>query len=305
MNIGTHLYVYELPSLKAFFELPLYDFDPHDCPYIAFSSCVTFSPDSSYFLLNSLQTCVSVKNQNIVPFIPHGPAEILSSSFSSCGTKLGSAEKQSVKVWDVIKKELITESGLNFDLFEPITCFSRCESYIFLFESSNYNDQLNVFDSATLNILKTTRTDICSVKHDNCIQFFSSSYSMVMPDELDFECWQLTTGERILSTSRYCSMPFLWKGRKCVMTSNSSLRLVVYDYLNQQVIDTFQKSCLPSYHSINYIANLGENNFLICVDHNFVFVLSLESSSEFFAFSFINDRSYTSILMISPMPKRI
>ena len=131
-----------------------------------------FHPTLHTFLLNSLQTCVSVKNQNIVPFIPHGPAEILSSSFPSCGTKLVSAEKQSVKVWDVIKKELITEGGRNFDLFEPITCFSRCESYIFLFVSSNYNDQLNVFDSTTLNILKTTRTDIISVKHDNCIQFF-------------------------------------------------------------------------------------------------------------------------------------
>ena len=123
---------------------------------------------------------------------------------------------------------------------------------------------------------------------------------MVVPVKLDFECWQLTTGERILCTSRYCSMPFLWKGRKCVMTSNSSLRLVVYDYLNQQVIGTFQKSCLPSYHSINYIANLGENNFLICVDYNFVFVLSLESSSEFFAFSFINDCSYPRFCTLFP-----
>ena len=203
-TIGTQLYVYELPSLKTIFELPLYDFDRHDCPYIGFSSCVTFSPDSSYFLINTIQTCISIKNQSIVPFIPHGPAAILSSSFSSCRTKLVSAEEQTIKLWDVIKKELLAESSRDFGLYRPITCFSGCNSSIFLFESRNYNDQLNIFHSTTLTILKTTRTDICSVKDDNCIQFFSSPYSMVEPDKLEFECWQLTTGERILCTRSTC-----------------------------------------------------------------------------------------------------
>ena len=90
MRSKDQLRVYELPSLKSIFKLDLKELSDVYC------KCIAFSPDSSYFLLNSLQTCVSIKNQSIVPFIPHGPAEILSSSFSSCGTKLASAEKQSI-----------------------------------------------------------------------------------------------------------------------------------------------------------------------------------------------------------------
>ena len=296
MRSRDQIKLYELPSLKSIFKLDLNELGNESVNYW---KCVVFSPDSSYFLLNSLQTCVSIKNQSIVPFIPHGPAEILSSSFSSCGTKLVSAEKQSIKLWDVIKKELLTESWRDFDLFKPVTSFSGCTSYIFLFESSN--DQLSVFDSTALNILETTRTDTCSTKLDDCIQIISprSSTSFLKALSLNIKCWQLTTGENILCTTKHCSMPFVWNGRKCVMTSSCTLALVVYDYVNQQVIDTFQISSLPSYDSINYIANLGENNFLICLEDNFVFVLSLKSSSEFSAFS-IDYCTYPIFCSLSP-----
>ena len=255
MRSKEHVKVYELPILKIIFELDLNNISCHDCPYIAFSSSITFYPDSSYFLFNSLQTCVSIKNEGLVSFIPHGPAEILSSSFSSGGTKLVSAEKQSIKVWDVIKKELLTESRHDFDLFEPITCFSSCESYIFLFE--RHNAKLNVFDSTTLNTLDISRIDTSSTKLDNSIQLISPpSCQSSNPFSLYIECWQLTTGQNILCTREYCSIPFVWKGKKCVMMSSCALVLVVYDYFNQQVIDTFQISCLPIYGCINYIANL-------------------------------------------------
>ena len=289
--------VYELPYLEIIFKLDLDNISRHDCPYIAYSSCITFYPDSSYFLFNSLQTCVSIKNQSIVPFIPHGPAEILSSSFSSCGTKLVSAEKQSIKVWDVIKKELLTESRHDFDLVEPITCFSSCESYIFLFESRYSN--LNVFDSTTLNALDISRIDTSSTKLDNSVQLISppscKRSNAFCPN---IECWQLTTGENILCTSEYCSAPFVWKGKKCVMISSCELVLVVYDYFNQQIIDTFQISCLPICGCINYIAYLEEDYFLIYFEDNFVFLLSLESSSE--SFSFINDVTYPIFCALSP-----
>ena len=284
--------VYELPSLNSIFKLDLNELSGH------YWQSITFSPDSSYFLLNSLQTCVSIKNQSIIPFIPHGPAVILSSSFSSRGTKLVSVEKQSIKVWDVIKKELLTESWREFDPYDLTTCFSACMSFIFLFDC--IGNDLKVFDSTALEILETTRTDTCSTKLDDCAQFISPRFFTGFDGSIYIKCWQLTTGQNILCTSKYCSTPFVWKGRKCVLTSCETSALVVYDYLNQQVIDTFQISSLPSSDSINYIANLGENNFLICLNDGFVFVVSLESSSEFPAFSFINDDTYPIFCALSP-----
>ena len=296
MRSKEQVKVYELPYLKIIFKLDLNNISRHDCPYIAFSSSITFYPDSSYFLFNSLQTCVSIKNKGLVPFIPHGPAEILSSSFSSCGTKLVSAEKQSIKLWDVIKKELLTESRHDFDLFEPITCFSSSESYIFLFESRN--SKLNVFDSTTLNTLDISRIDTSSTKLDNSIQLISPpSCKSSNAFSLNFKCWQLTTGENILCTSEYCSVPFVWKGKKCVMISSCELVLVVYDYLNQQIIDTFEISYLPIYGRISYIANLEEDYFLICLEDNLVFVVYLESSE---SFSFINDVTFPIFCALSP-----
>ena len=299
--------VYELPSLKSIFKLDSNKLSNEYRQCILFSSCIVFSPDSSYFLLNSLQTCVSIKNQSMVPFIPHGPAKILSSSFSSCGTKLVSAEEQSIKVWDVIKKELLTETWLDFNLHNPITCFSGCMSYIFFFDCHMY--QFNVFDSTALNMLETTRNDTFSTRLDDCIQLISPRPSIICPrsfkrfsraSSLNIECWQLTTGQNILRTREHCSTPFVWKGRKCVLTSCKTPALVVYDYINQQVIDTFQIHSLPNSDTINYIANLGENNFLVCIADDFLFVLSLESSSGFPAFSFINDDTYPEFCAVSP-----
>ena len=285
--------VYELPSLNSIFKLDLNKLSDQ------YWQCIVFSPDSSYFLINSLQTCVSIKNQSIVPFIPHGPAEILSSSFSLCGTKLVSTEEQSIKLWDVIKKELLT--GIDFHLFESITYFSACISYIFVFNC--IGKDLYVFDSTALKRLETMRTDTCSTKLDDCTQFISPRFSHSFTSvhiSLNVECWQLTTGQNILCTRKHCSTPFVWKGRKCVLTSRETTALVVYDYVNQQVIDTFQISSLPGFNRINYIANLGENNFLVCLEDNFLFVLSLERSSGFPAFSFINDDTYPIFCALSP-----
>ena len=289
MRSKDQVRVYELPSLKSIFKLDL----KLSAEYY---DRIVFSPDSSYFLLNSLQTCISIKNQSIVPFIPHGPAEILSSSFSSCGTKLVSAEEQSIKVWDVIKKELLTECR-HFVRYDWITCFSGCMSYIFLFDLMY--DHLDVFDSTALNQFETTKTDTCSTELDDCIQLISPSF-FTDYSNLNITCWQLTTGQNILCTRKHCSMSFVWKGRKCVLISTITLGLVVYDYFNQQVIDTFQISSLPIDDLIVYIANLGENNFLICLEKSFVFVLSLENSPGFSAFSFINDFTYPTFCALSP-----
>ena len=291
---ATKLNVYELPGLGNILKLNLNEIIRRECPNIA------FSPDSLYLILNSLQKCVSIKHKGVLPFIPHGPAKIRCCSFSSCGTKLASMEEKSIKVWDLGKRELSAESRHQFDRSKWIICFSSCNSYIFFFNSSD--GQLKVCDSTTLNVLETARTDTCSTKLDDCIQFISPRFSTGSNKALRFnmECWQLTTGQNILCASKHCSMPFVWRDRKCVMTSSSILALVVYDYVNQQVIDTFQLSSLPSYRSIIYIANLGTNTFLICSQNTFLLVLSLESSSEFSAFSFINDDTYPLFCSLSP-----
>ena len=59
-----------------------------------------------------------------------------------------------------------------------------------------------------------------------------SSTSLLPVHSLNLECWQLTTSQNILCTTKHCSTPFVWKGRKCVMTSCEASALVVYDYLN-------------------------------------------------------------------------
>ena len=100
----------------------------------------------------------------------------------------------------------------------------------------------------------------------------------------DDTIWQLPSGKNILCAGKYCSKPFPWKGRQCVMSLIDTMTLVVYDYINRDVVQTFQISCFPSYDSVEYITHLGVNNFLICLGHFVIFVLSLESSSEPFHF---------------------
>ncbi len=56
--------------------------------------------------------------------------------------------------------------------------------------------------------------------------------------------------------------------------------LEVYDIVHQEIIDTFQISCLPSFTEITYISYLGERNFLIYFGVRLVLVLTLEASSE-------------------------
>ena len=95
----------------------------------------------------------------------------------------------------------------------------------------------------------------------------------------------------------------MWKGRQCVMTSSGDLSLVVYDYINQQVVNTFQTSCFPNNDSVEYICSLSEKNVLVCFgSFGFasVVVLSLDDSSEFFASPFINHRKYPVLFALSP-----
>ena len=281
---GKQVEVYQLPGLTILFQLEVCD-----------CTSITFSPDSSYLLLNSLQTCVSIKNQNEASFISHGPAEIHGCSFSSCGTKLVTLEKKSIQVWDVSKKELLQKSESEINQFQLIS-FSSCDSHIFLFDTSNC--QFKVFDSITLKSLEIKKTSTCLTAYDNCTQFISPRQrsSDIWRDRANpFSAYfQLPTGENILCIRKQFSKPFTWKGRKCVMTLTSLWTLGIYDYIKQEFVNTFKISSLLEYDSIDYILNVGEKNFLIGLDDHFLLVLSLESSSErvFYCPALVSDDHY-------------
>ena len=290
--------VFELPSLRVIFQLDVSEVR-------SVSECVAFCPDSSYFLRNSLQTCVSIKKQKELPFIPHGPREILWCSFFSCGTKLVTAERKFIKVWDVRKKEVLVENMLWGCSQNNYFFFSSCNLYIFVCNDLEYYGDITVFESTTLK-----RLEIREVSADTCLTY-NEGVNIIYPPLFDYHTnisigisrrWQLPTGEIVLVANRYCSEPFMWKGRKCVicpLSPEGALSLLVCDFINQEVVDTFQISCLPSHYTFNFISNLGEKNFLICFDY-FAFVLSLERSSESFLPPFLDDDEHFIYPALSP-----
>ncbi len=276
--------VFELPSLTMSFELDLRE----EVKGMS-NSLLTFSPDSSYFLYKSIRSCVCIGEQKEVPFIPHGP-ENCYFSFSSCGTKLLTLEKleeeKCIQVWDTVKKYVLAETKVRFPVNNGLRAvFSKCNFYILVRALRGRGDHFHIFDSATLRqkYVQNICPDTC-LTHENDFLVPSPPF---LPGEnklsISIDHLHLPTGERFLFANKTCSKPFTWKDRKCVISPNSDESvqvLEVYDIVHQEIIDTFQISCLPSYASINHISYLGERNFLICLDSHLVLVLSLEASSE-------------------------
>ena len=108
-------------------------------------SHLTFSPDSSYFLCGSIRSCVCIRKQKEVAFIPGGPEDIEHCSFSSCGKKLVTAEENFLKVWNVERRELLAQVEKHSDVFDRYY-FSSCNNYVLELRPSF----LVVRDSATL-----------------------------------------------------------------------------------------------------------------------------------------------------------
>ena len=280
--------VFEIPSLTIAFKLLLKR-------EIFKAQSIVFSPDSSYFLTNSLRTCVSIKEQKEVPFILNGPAEICCCSFSSCGTKIVSFEDESIKLWDVRRKVLLASKyyGCSISIRE-IVFFSNCNSYIFLCDQSNQTIEM-LLDSTTLEGIAIENAGVCTHTHftnNDCIKIISKSgyekfdgTTLTIENSIRItECYQFLNGINILFPNVYCSQAFPWKGRNCVICSNSSygaLSLLVCDFVKQEVVDAFEISCLSGYNVVNYISYLTETNFLICLNGNSAVVMSLQGSPEF------------------------
>ncbi len=274
--------VFELPSLTMIFELDLREVVQwRSYPILA------FSPDSSYFLYKSIRSCVCIGEQKEVPFIPHGP-ESCYFSFSSCGTKLVTLEKLEneirIEVWDTAKKYVLAETKVWFPVNNALRAvFSKCKSYILVWELRNRGGHFHIFDSATLKpkCVQTICPETCLTHEDD---FLVPSLPFLFGDDgsISIDHLHLPTGERVLFANKACSKPFTWKDRKCVISFSvgNVIFLDVYDIVHQEIIDTFQISCLPRYAEITYISHLGERNFLICLDFVLVLVLTLEASSE-------------------------
>ena len=255
--------VFKLPSLTMIFEVQVSSFSH------------TFSPDSSYFLCGSIRSCVCIRKQKKVSFIPGGPEDIEHCSFSSCGKKLVTAEESFLKVWDVEKRELLVQVEKRYKSFHRYY-FSCCNKYIL--ESSLINDTLLVRDSTTLEKFVTLDQD-CSEKcpDSNQIMF------LVDGDDVDTSHYHLSADEVVVIAH---ADSFTWKNRKCQILSCAST-LFIYDFINRERVDRFQIDGLPVGTKIDCISKLDGTNFLLWLDFGDIVVLSLETPEESSVVSYV------------------
>ena len=248
--------VFELPSLTMIFEVQVSHFS-HD---------PTFSPDSSYFLCGSIRSCVCIRKQKEVAFIPGGAEYFWHCSFSSCGKKLVTAEENFLKVWDVEKRELLVQVEERSD-FRCGYYFSSCNNYILELLPS----LLVVRDSATLEEID----DACSFEcPEECL---SSEIMYLVSDRVRVTSHYHLSAEELVAITPTES--FTWRNRRCLILSRSST-LIIYDFINREVIDRFQIDCLPAYSHIDSISKLDGTNFLLCLDEKHIIILSLETPEE-------------------------
>ena len=255
--------VFELPSLTMIFKIQVSQmlFTP------------TFSPDSSYFLLHSVRSCVCVRKQKEVAFIPGGPEDIKHCSFSSCGKKLVTAEKNFLKVWDVEKRELLVQTEERYDPLYRYY-FSSCNKYILEFNPLEYV----VRDSNTLEKVQTL-DQVCSKKCPDSNQIIISVSARIGVTTL----YHFSVDEIVVINP---AETFTWRNRGCQILSCSST-LIVYDFKNCEVIDRFQIDCLPAGTKICCISKLDGTNFLLSLDRNHIVVLSLETPEESSVVSYV------------------
>ena len=254
--------VFELPSLTMIFKIQVSQmlFTP------------TFSPDSSYFLLHSIRSCVCVRKQKEVAFIPDGPEDIKHCSFSSCGKKLVTAEEYFLKVWNVEKRKLLVQVEKRY--LSERYYFSSCNKYIL---ESNWST-LVVRDSTTLEEFQTLH-QVCSEKCPDSNQIMFLVRERIEVDRH----YHLSTDEVVTITP---GESFTWRNRKCRISSCSST-LIVYNLINREVIDRFQIDCLSAGTDIHCISKLDGTNFLLSLDETNIVVLSLETPGESSVVSYV------------------
>ena len=255
---GDTVKVFELLSLTMIFEVQV----SGSC-----FSHLTFSPDSSYFLCGSIRTCVCIRKQKKVAFIPGGAEDIKQCSFSSCGKKLVTAEENFLKVWDVEKRELLVQVEKRYNPSARYH-FSSCNKYIL--ESSQHNTHV-VRDSTTLEEFLTLDQDC----FEKCPDSYQIAY-LVNKNAKYTRHYHLSADEVVVIAH---ADSFTWKNRKCQISSFAST-LFIYDFINHERVDRFQIDCLPFRTEIDCISKLDGTNFLLSLHDKQIIVFSLETSEE-------------------------
>ena len=264
--------VFELPNLKKIFELNVTR--KHDGE-IGREYILTFSPDSSYFLYNSIKTCICFSKQEELDFIPHGPDEFRSCSFSSCGTKLVTSH-EFIEVWDVQKKDLLVRVQ---DTPEHGCCFfSSCKKLILEFTGS----ELCSRDLRTLQKL-----DIHHACYKKCLTNDANfqiipqekmwKYNPRLPDMYHFH---LTTGEIAIAISyRIFRKPFRFKGRTCLLVSHYPF-ISLLDVIERVLIHSFSVDRKPfDVSPFDVTLKLDGTNFLFVTGRH-VMVVSFQTLQE-------------------------
>ena len=281
--------IFNLPSFTLVFDLEISELSGD-------SKFLLFSPDSSYLLWNSVTSCISLRERKVVPFIPYGPNDIDCCSFSSCGMKLVTFEKKFVKVWDLKRKNILVQAEIEVNVEHCL--HSECNLYVL----ARPERQMKAFDFYDIAILRAASLDrldydkICCggscLNYDDNYQIISPSRYDVLSYSAKFRIchFHLPSGGIFLIANRFCSKPFVWKDRKCVIYFISFHTVAVYDYIFREVVELFYINCLPGNNHVDDITHLEGANFFVSLDHNHAFVLSLETpiSSSLSHFQFFN-----------------
>ena len=290
---GGTVEVFKLPSLIMVFDVKISVLNNP-------SHFLMFSPDSSYLLWNSIRSCVSLSKQKEVPLIPHGPESVDCCSFSSCGMKLVSCEKNLLKVWDVKKTRLLVQVEIKVSV--RYCLFSNCSSYIVLMDNL---DDIVILKSKTLekiNINQISCADTC-LTDDACYQIISPSFLDLrnLYSEFKIRHFHLPSGGIFLSANKGCSNPFTWKDRKCVilLTQRRPPLAVVYDFIKREVVENFVFGCLQLNAYVYGISNLDETNFFVCLSDDGIFVLEFELPTNSPVAPFVSG-SYSKCFALSP-----
>ncbi len=262
--------VFKLPSLIMVLDLEISVLNNP-------SHFLIFSPDFSYLLWNSIRSYVSLSEQKEVPFIPHGPENVDCCSFSSCGMKLLSCEKNLLQVWDVKKKSLLVQ--LEIEVGVKYCLFSNCSSYIVLMDDWHGIVILKSKTLEKINIDQISCADTC-VTDEARYQIISPSFWEHVDFNPKFKIrrFHLPSGEIFLSANKHCSNPFTWKDRKCVifMTQRRPPLAVVYDFIKREVVEYFDFGCLQTNTCVYSISNLDDPNLFVCLGDSEVFVLEFK-----------------------------
>ena len=284
--------IFELPNLRKIFELNV-RWKDHRHRLLRHRYALTFSPDSSYFLCSySIKTCICINKQEEIDFIPHGPDEFRSCSFSSCGTKLVTSQ-EFIEVWDVKKKDILVRVQ---DTPEPGCCyFSSCTTLVLEFTPPL---QLCSRDSSTLQKLHTHYgcSENCLTNEVNFQIYELLNVGLYLFDGAsEFLHFHLTTGElAILVSDRISTKCFQWQERTCLLFSNYPF-ISLLDVIRQELIYRFRIDCMPfsmpfsmpsSMHSPNFPIKLDGTNFLFFFEQRHAIVISFETLQEHAVASF-------------------